>query len=234
MELTTIQEIHSHLIDDWQMDENIYWIKKQAIRALEKMGLLLIDRAVVVATVQDFTVELDPIYFRPLSLIRLDSGTLMNINITYSDLYFPPQEIFIFPSPGDIVETQLLEANVIPDIKGPYLDFNWDFPYLRVNIDNIAVAAEVLKLRVDEAGYPLIPRIALDGIVAWCVYVYYRPMFLAGKIDGQRMQFLEETKNRYINQAKSTSYLQGLSRNQWDNILDVITSYDRKHFNINS
>ena len=233
MKLSSTYEVHSDLIDMYNLDLDLYWVKKQCYKAMQKLKLLMIDRTITVATVENFCIKLDAVYFRVNSVIRIDQTVLANVNVDLQDIYFPPQDVFVFPEESTVVDVKLLEGNKIPEIKGPYMDYEWDCPYVRFNEDNAYVAIEAMKVRSDDKGFPLIPEVALNACVAWCAYVYYRPMFMQGKIGVAQYQAIEEWKNREFGQARGDSYTQQLSRNDIDEIFDVVSSMDRKHYNVN-
>jgi len=118
--------------------------------------------------------------------------------------------------------------------KGPWVDFEWDCPFVRFNFTDFEVSLEYTELATDGDGYPLIPEEALDACVYYNVYTFAEPGLLAGQIPDYVFARVEEWKNRHVNQAKNRKAFNELSRNEHSKIFDIFTSMNRKSTNIDS
>ena len=81
----------------------------------------------------------------------------------------------------------------------------------------------------DETGLPFLNDKELDAIAAFCAYSYYFKMGLMTRdqTTTQQAQMLEQKWKNLCTQARVPS---SISQNQMDEILNVMTSWDRKRF----
>lgn len=116
----------------------------------------------------------------------------------------------------------------IPHIIGPYIDYTEDGKCLKFKETDITVGVEFNSLVTDPGtGYFLVPEQA-EFAIAWYVALqHYTGEFMAGRLDGQRLQYAETKYEEHRMAAKADHRL---SQNQMDKLLNTITSFDRKTF----
>jgi hypothetical protein len=121
-------------------------------------------------------------------------------------------------------------ARVTPHIIGSYVDFIEDGDCLKFKDTDINVGVEYTELLVDaDTGYPLLPEDA-EMLVTWyCAHQHFAGEFMAGRLDGQRMQWVEAK----LEQARKDAFsIIRMSQNELDKIGNVLSSFDRKTFGV--
>jgi hypothetical protein len=236
MQYQSVRAVASRLKSQFKVDMDIFECIQACADALKKMGYIALKRSCYQATVQNFGVNLPGTVWKVRGVIRLDINTeAVGVTIVPQDIYFPPQLIFSFEepteTPNDVI---LLKGNYVPQFKGPYIPYLWDSPYLKFNENDIPVAVEVTELAKDEEGFPMVPEPAFFGCLYYSLFVHYQPLALLGQIPLQLMQQVETWKNTNIAQSNSSMMMEALSVNERDNLFEIMTSMDRKHFGLPS
>lgn len=82
---------------------------------------------------------------------------------------------------------------------------------------------------VDEEGLPLLNSKELDAIAAFCAYTddFKRARVTRDQATFQMAQVMEQKWKSLCTQARVPEYI---NQNEWDEILNVATSWDRKRF----
>ena len=236
MKYISIYAIASELKDRFSIEEDIYVINKWVAKALEKMHMVALQRKVDKAIVPEkgcITIE--------GGAYKLESVYIVNHPVRQTkfftqDVWQPPQTIFVDDAlkpdgsfngntPLHIIQTGVL-----------YQDYTWDCPKLHFPKD--AIGAEIMYeytcIPTDKEGYPMIPEDAFDGCLYYVLWVIYQPLYLLGKVNESQMQRVEEWKRKHVAQSKNQLTMRQLSANAMNEVLDVMTSFDRKRVNIDA
>ncbi len=234
MQYVSVRAIASRLKSQFKIDMDVYDIVSACGEALKKMGCIALERSIYVAQVSNFCVNLPGTIWKVRGVIRLD-GIPELPNITVQDIYFPPQVVFT-KEETNITESKplLFQANYIPQFKGPYIDYVWDCPCLKFNETDVPIAIEVTGIKLDEEKFPMIPEEAFGACLYYALYVYHQPLFLLKQIDINMMMQIEQWKERNFAQSNQSRMMSALSANERDNLMNVMTSFDRKSFSIPS
>lgn len=233
MEYVSIRSVASRLKSQFKVDMDIYDIVMACSDALKLMGLIALDRSIYVAQVSNFCVNMPGGIWKVRGVVRLDTVRDLPITVTIDDIYFPPQLVFTqtdeeVQNPAPI----LFKANYIPQLKGPFIDYTWKCPCIHFNETDVPVAVETTGLKLDEEKFPMIPEEAFYGCLYYALYVYHQPLFLLKQIDAQTMATVERWKDNKITQANASVLMAALSTNERNNLFDIMSSMDRKSFNL--
>lgn len=236
MRTTTPEEIASVLKDDFNIEKDLYTVARHSAHVLNLMGMLELKKGVLRGLVQDYCIKMPPEAVSIASVICISKPNDANWTYEIQEIYHPPQIIFR-SSEDDSEETTSTEKykdNYIPDMHYGYYPYVWECPYLKVNETNIELLVEYSEIRLDDRGFPKIPEDALDACVHYIVYKHMQPLFALGRIQMGVWQEVKSWKNQKIRQAKNRFAMRGLSRNVMNNVLNIISSFDRKVPNIDA
>lgn len=236
MQYISVRAIASRLKSQFKVDMDIFDVVAACRDALDKMGTIALGRVIYQATVNNYCINMPGTVWRVRGVIRLDEPEVKpGINVVPSDIYFPPQIMFEFPEPDAPAEEVIfLKTNYAPQFKGPYIDYTWTCPLLKFNETDIPVAIETTALKTDSEKYPMVPQECFFGCLYYALYVYYQPLYLLKQIDGNMMQQVEAWKERNIAQSNQSALMAALTANERDNLMNIMTSFDRKAFSLPS
>lgn len=237
MKTVSVQTIASTIKRKFKIEMDIYEIVENSAEVLKKMGMLATKRSFDIYVASNYCVKMPPETHKIVSAIQLEPYILPT-NVNVQEIYHPPLQTL----KNEVISTQELseltvestpaKMNYIWPVKGPYVDFIWDCPYVRFNFTDFKVGIESTSIPVDGDGYPLIPEEALNACVYYNVYTYMEPIVLTGRIPLQVFKEVEGWKDKHINQSKNRRYFDELSRNEVSKYFDIFTSMDRKRTNI--
>ena len=229
----SVKEIQTRLYDDFDIEMDEYLIDRHSRDALQKIRMVPLCRRVLTGKAEDY--KLDIRNFKPYSIkavIILNPETLIYPATTIQQNIYPPQVVFEVPeedTTGVLLDSPL---NVIPHIKGQYIDYKWDGSCLKFNEQVPEVAVEFVTLSTDKDGYLRIPEDLTDAVVHYCAFVHLRPNYILGKITENVMQRIEFWKDKAFISGKIGAYFKGLNKNQMNKVLNYMVSFDRKAPNI--
>lgn len=86
-------------------------------------------------------------------------------------------------------------------------------------------------IEVDEEGLPLLNDKEVFAIATYCAYAHYFKRGLMTK-DNSTMQLAQILKKDWLRACDAARVVEHISQNQMNDILDVMTSWDRKVYNI--
>lgn len=230
-----MQAVQSGLKRQWGIDMELWEVMENSADALKKAGMIALTREVSMWTVDNFTIQLPEYAHKPQWAVYL-TNPWPYPKVEVQDIWQPSQ---VFWRTDELEETvsgadETTKLNAIPQIKGPYIDFEWECPYMRFNQTGFNVAVMYTALSLDEDGIPVIPEDALDMCIQYCNWIYQRPRYVLGKVPKHVMDDVEEWKRRSFAQAESKRMFTDLSQNAMNRMFDVMASADRKKFNIDA
>lgn len=234
MKHQSVQAVASRLKDQFNVDMNLDQVVMHCAQVLKNMGMIALQREVIVATVKNFQVNLPARVRKIRAAIQLTDFFVSSVGVYVQDMYHPPQTIWVSGEEdlSTLHNDEVFRSNYVPHVRGPYVPFVWDCPWVKFNQTDMEVAFITTSTKTDKAGWPMLPEEAFEACVYYCLYVYYQPMFLLGKIDGGRMGAITEWKNQKMRFAEASLMLSELSQNEIDEYFDILTSFDRKKFGI--
>lgn len=233
MQYISVRSIASRLSDDFGVDMDIFAVIRACSDALKKMGMFALSRFVYVADVKDFKILL-PKVWKVRGVIRLDGNwkTAFSGTIIIDDRVRLMQPQIIFKEEETDVSTEpvMLKANIIPNFRGPFIAHVWKNPIIEFNETDITVAVECTGIMLDDEGFPMLPEEAFFGCLYYSLFKYYQPRVIAGQIDPNRFQLITQWKDQNISQSVVAGMMTALTSNQRNELLDIMSSMDRKAF----
>lgn len=240
---TTVEAIESRLKDQFHIEMDIYQISENSMICLDLMGLLMLGKKVVVGTIVNQRVRL-PVDALDVKLVtyprHLNSVLPNQFQITVQEIYFPPQIVFT-PIPSETDEIALVAS--IPDlvleyidqVKGPYIDFVWEPPFVKLNTTDGQVVILYTTVPIDkETGLANIPYQAFEACIYYNLFIYYQPLFITGKVNPNVFAEITKWKNQKMNQGKFKYGMSQLSQNEMSKLHSIQSSFDRKSTNRDS
>lgn len=240
---TSAQAVASKMVDKFHVEMDIWQVSENCMEALNRMGMLKNSRKAIVAPVKDQVLQMPVGAYDIIGVFRQPKAheVLTNsVTLTIQDITFPPQKIFV-PIPNSDSELQEIElteeqANYIPHMAGPYIDFDYsDPPFLKFNELALNVIVLYNSIPIDrDTGLCRIPEAAFNGCLYFCLYTYFQPLFLMGKVQMGIWNEIKEWKDRNFNQSRQTLMYQKLSQNEMSKVHNVMASMDRKRYKLDS
>lgn len=226
MKLTTVYEIADDIKDRFGIDPDFYVLIKHCVDALKHTRLGALQRKIEKFTVDNYQVEMpcNTIWvhsvfdIRELDSLRAEDGITLPLSPFGNN-----SEAFLASEYTEI------KGNQTAMTKGTWVNHIWRDPYVDFNVTGVDVWVEYIQTAVDENGFPLIPKVAEEACQYNYVYYHYLPQFMAGKMDGNRFSFIKEERRKKLAQAVN---LKGISRNKMSKILNSLSTFDRKTYNI--
>lgn len=234
MKYIPVQAVANQLADQFGIEMNLDQIVRHSAQCLKNMGMIALQREVIVAEIENFQINLPGRVRKVRATFRLDDSPLIHPAIAIQDIRdsFPIQSFWVSDAEATPITNDNIRNNYVPQLKGPYINHVWECPYLRFNETDIKVGIIATSIKADKNGWPMIPEEAQEACTYYCLYVYHQPLFLIGKIDGQRMGAITEWKNQKMRFAETQLMLTELSQGEMDGVFDAMTSFDRKQFGI--
>lgn len=239
---TSVEAIASRLVDQFGVEMNIYQVSENCMEALNLMGMLKLSKRAIAGCIKDqqFRMPVDCVDVKAVYGLP-NPRKLGSVTLTIQDIAFPPQ-VFFLPVPNseeDMLETKELTdsvLNYIPHFTGPYVDFNWDPPFLKFNeCDGMHVVAVYNRIPINRSTLLCeIPQDAFAGCLNYCLYVYFQPLFLTGKIPKYVFDEVKDWKRIKMGQSITAVMMSKLSQNEMSKVHSVMSSFDRKRTNIDS
>lgn len=236
MRTTTPEEIVSILKEDFNIERDVYTVVRHSAEILNKMGMLETKKGVLRAVVKNYSVKLPPEAISIAAVVLISKPTDPTWKYELQDIYHPPQIVFRSAETEAEASTEVPKYidNYIPDMNYGYYPYVWECPYLKFNETDVEVLVEYSEIHLDKNGFPRIPEEAKDACVHWSAFKYMKPLFMLGKVPIGVFNEVKNWKDKAVRQAKNTYAMKGLSRNNMNNVLNVISSFDRKSVNIDA
>lgn len=227
MKYTSVYAIASELQDQFNVEMEIHQVARQTFKALRLMKTLALQRRMEIVDVEDYEAATCCQPYKIVSVTRVSP----NPSIRWNEIVFPPQTVWVKPEETfSFDKSEMPVTNYVPHIIGEYIDFVETEDGIKLNETGIKVAIEYTSIGLDEEGYPAIPESVQEGCLYYCLFVYYQPLFITGRINPNIFLKVEQWKNEKIRQAKNAYAFANLSKNELDKIFNIITSFDRKRF----
>lgn len=122
-----------------------------------------------------------------------------------------------------------VNRNVFSHALGDLIDFeNEGNKCLHFNHKELDVDVLYVYTPMDQDGYPRIPEKTLEAIAHYCWYVKVRQDFYKGRATGDMLRLAQDEKDVAISQGRTPDFL---SDNERDDILNVLTSSNKKQHN---
>lgn len=238
---TTIEEIGARINSEFRIDVDEYFVRQHALDAVNEMGLISTEEILLRGTIKDYKMKIPASsggITRINWVIAGDAKASTTVSLSIQNIFFPPQVVFT-PVPNENIEIALIEEegpiNVIPSIRGPYIPFTWKKPFLAFNETERQVVVYAERLKLDpNTKLPLIPQECLAACAYYCVEVYYKPMFMLGKVPPFVWEKLEQWTNRHFARGQNQLAGKQLNQNVLNDAMDVVVSMDRKAYGIDS
>lgn len=234
MRTITPEAIASTLKDQFNIDMDIYLVVKHSAKALELMGMIATNKGFYMGLVENYCIKLPPEVIKITSAICTSKPVDASWKYEIQDITHPPQIVFRMEDVDEVTTVPEIENNYIPAQHHGYIPYVWECPYLKFNDTNIEVFVEYSKMTFDKKGYPAIPETVMDACVYYCVFIHMQPLYLIGKVQENVFQTVTKWKNQKIRQGETNSIMRGLSSNERNAILKILTSFDRKQVNIDA
>lgn len=240
--LTNVEAIASKLVDRFNVEMDIYQVSENSMEALNLMGMLKLGKKAIGGQVRDQQLRMPVDCYEIEAVYRMPNPreTLTNsVTLTIQEIMFPPQKIFV-PVPNSDSEIQTIAfpdqiLNYLPHVVGPYIDFTWDPPFIKLNEVEPQIIVFYNRIPIDpDSGLAEIPDQAFDGCVNYCLYTWYQPLFLTGKVPEYVFNKVEKWKNAKINQSKTSLMMSKLSQNEMSKVHNIMSSFDRKRTRLDS
>lgn len=239
---TIVEAIASKLVDKFQVEMDVFQVSENSMEALNLMGMLKLSRKAVVGRAANQQLRMPVDCLDVKQVIRIPDtrgGAPSPVSLTIQDLAFPPQKIWVpVPNSDSTVQEITLDEqtlNYIARMAGPYIDYTWNRPFLEFNEEEPVVAVVYTRIPVNaETGLCEIPEQAFDGCVNYCLYVWYQPLFLQGKVAPYIWAELKEWKRTKMGQSVNAYAMSRLSSNQMSKVHSIMSSFDRKRTRLDS
>jgi len=237
--------IASKMVDKFNVEMDIYQISENCMEALNRMGMLKLGKKILISPIADNQSILMPPEACEIKGVlghhhhHFREEETNSVIVSIGDIWFPPAKIFV-PVPNSeptMVETQCTDdvLNVIEQLFGPYLDFKWESPFVRLNKKHGAAIVIYTTIPIDRnTGLCEIPEQAFNGCLYFCLYTYFQPLFLMGKVQMGIWKEIEGWKNRNFNQSRQQLMMSKLSANEMSKVHNTMASMDRKRFHLDS
>lgn len=237
MKYISIYAIASELKDRFSIEEDIYVINKWVAKALEKMHMIAlrrkVDKAIVpeneCITIEGGAYKLESVYY-----VAKPVDTTPNFFV--QELWHPPQTVWVDDNlqPDGTFTGNSPIGGITNNLL--YLDYEWECPKLTFPAGSagMEVYYEYTCIPTDDEGYPMLPEDGFDGALYYVLWIIQQPLYLLGKVNESQMQRIEEWKRKHIAQSKTQLMMRSLSANRRDEILNIMSSMDRKRINIDA
>lgn len=131
---------------------------------------------------------------------------------------------------GETTALYEVNKNVFTAPLGRMIDFtNDNNTCLHFNFKSIKVDVLYTGTVVDADGYPKVPDKTLEAIAHYMNYIDVRAKYNLKQADANQHALAEREKNQALAQARTPD---ALSVNEMDDLLNVLTSWNRKRHNI--
>ncbi len=241
---TSVEAVASKLVDQFDIEMDIYQVSENCMEALNQMGMLQLDPRTIACQLKGDSRQLRmPVdCIEPRAVYGLSNywwDRLNSTTLTFQNIWFPPQTIFV-PVPNsddnDIyiqIPEPIIQAE--PGMSGPYIDFKWEPPFVKVDCPGSFLMVKYNRIPINvETGLCEIPEEAFLACVNYCAFVWFRPMFTTGKIPQYVWNEVKDWKKTAMAQAKVSVMMSGLNENEMSKVHSIMSSFDRKRTRINS
>lgn len=228
--MKSVKAVASYVKDIFKVEMELSDTIRLCSEALKLLKVFAMGNYVVVDTIDEYKIHLPNVYSIK-SVVRLDAP-ISPIHIEVQEIVHPPQIFFEVPELTTSTEPASFQLNYINQLKGPYIDFVWDCPCLSFNETNIQVAIAVTSVKKDEEGYPMIPEAAFYACCYYCLYVHQLPLMLLNKVNPNAFAMVKQIKDQKFGQARADMVIESLNQNEIDKLGNIMTSMDRKAFQI--
>lgn len=113
--------------------------------------------------------------------------------------------------------------------SGKLLDYHQEGNSLVFENNHLNVTVVYKGVLADEQGLPTLTYKETEAISVYCAYVYYYKKALLTK-DSATMQIAKDLLQTWQHKCSQARTPERLTQNEIDDILDVMTSWDRKRF----
>jgi hypothetical protein len=130
----------------------------------------------------------------------------------------------------DSVTTYVINKEVFTKPLGRMIPYeNVNNQCLHFNFESIDIDVLYESLMKDDSGYPMVPEKTLWGLAHYLQYIEIRKRFYMKESTGDQVQLAKTEMEQAVAQARTP---EGLSQNEIDDILNVLTSFNRKRHNM--
>jgi hypothetical protein len=125
-----------------------------------------------------------------------------------------------------------LNKNIFSEPLGRLVDFeNENNKCLHFNYRELDVDVLYIFTPMDADGYPRLPEKTLEAVAHYCWYLQVRKDYYKGRANGEMLSLARDEKDVALAQGRTPEYI---SDNERDDLLNVITSHNRKVHNLQS
>lgn len=236
MRYRTVKAVAETLRRKWGVEMDLWQVASNCKQVMRDERVIPLIKKLQIETVEDFTVALGNDVFKILAVIELDSPPVLTTgSIVIGDILFPPQTVWVGWEPAStLTSEELNELNALPYFRGPYVDYSWEPPNLRFNLDKMEVGILFSAVPTDDDGFVLIPEDMVDALANYCAEIHLKPLFILGKVQMGIYQQVQLETERAFGSGRWNMMMNNLSQNETDKLLSIMTSMDRKAPNINA
>lgn len=226
MKKTTVGAIVNRLQDRYHVETDIYKAGDDCAQALLDLKRTPKVRKIALATIQEYVVKL-PACHEIMAVLDPNSPDLSTRGIAFPGAGVHPWIISEDEYMGTTTNYLSVEdIQVIGKMRGPYMSYDADLPYLRFNENGRDVIIIYNGLAMEPNGLPSIPEECYDYCVHYLLREEYRQRFVMRQATlGELAEVEKWTKASARRVAKIPT-----SKNVHNEIFDVLTSFDRKSF----
>lgn len=239
MQYMDIRSVGSRLKTQFRIELAYDELVSYCVDALVKLRALPVETKYFVGNVKNYQLLLPPGVWKIMSITHLSRSSRGMTPVFIGEPHKPLQELFTAEGEEEtqtavpMNEGCAVEISTKPAQGDDYVtDFVWKCPYLRFKKTDFPVVVEAKTILLNKEGVPLIPKGAFFACLYYCLYVYYQPQFILKQIDFTTMRQIEEWKNENFRQSVQNLYMDSLTRNDLDEIMNIASSFDRKQYNI--
>lgn len=235
MRYVTAGYVADELVDRYGLSIDIWDVVKLSASCMKRIGVFATQRKLIGTMVKNFKVHLPCDAYLARGCVRIPAE-MQSTKITIVDgIQQPPQIVFVQPVQEPFTNNvEFLKPNYIDQIRGQYIDFDYEHPILKFNETNVNVVIEYSGIVVDENDIPMIPESCWEACMMYCVFTRTQAQYRLNQVPRNIVKDFEEWKNIAIVQARAKATMQALTSNEKDKLLNIMVSMDRKAYNLPS
>ena len=233
----TVKAVAARLREKWGVEMDLWVVASNVKRLMKDERVIPLTKQLVVKTVDNFNVNLGNDIFKIFGVVQLDAPPVLTSGtIRIGDIIFPQQTVWASDDSNatEITSEELEALNVLPYFRGPYIPYEYEAPYLRFNTDQMEVAILYSAIATDDNDMVYIPEDMVEALADYCAEVALKPQFYLGKVPLAVYKQVQEEANQAFGNGKWNMLMRGLSQNHINELLDIMTSMDRKTYGVNS
>lgn len=237
MNYKSVKSVAESLRRRWGIEMDLWQIAANVKEVMAHERVIPLIKKFDIHKVEDYTISTGQPIAKILSVIRLDQPPVPATgSFVYGEIIFPPQTFWVSNDPNeDLTNDELAEVNALPYLRGPYIPYEQESAsVIKFNDTDIDVGILYSAIATDEEGRMLIPEEMVVPLATYCAEVYMKPLFILGRVQPAIYQTVQMESEREWASAKNNMMMNRLSQNRINELMNIMSSMDRKGFNINA